>query len=434
MTIEAVPRLAVIVGAARSGTTLLRLILDSHPEIGCPPEAGIPGLMAHMAAVWMTINADERGGNRRLVGHGADADKLPASRLGEQATASPAANSASNGTRLELPNDAREWVRTAVSAAMTRYCAASGKRVYVDKSLDSVQHLRVVRVVEPETRYILVFRHVMDTIASGIEASPWGFNAYGYAPYVQASPGNLVAALGNYWLRHVEQALAWEQEHPEMCHRVRYEDLVRGPEAVVADVCSFLGVGTDTDALSRTFDRAPSRGPGDYKVAYTNRVHQASLGRGKRVPVTMLPPPLLEALNEQLGALGYPTLKDTWNTEERLVDSGEGGSWAVRLRELMSGARVVGSEGLDSFAIVAEDIRSLRWVVEPADRSITQGDGDVGAVLTGTAKDLALWLGREENIGALLRTGRIRHLIPGDEDEPGERVRELHSLLTMVEA
>jgi hypothetical protein len=40
MTIEAVPRLAVIVGAARSGTTLLRLILDSHPEIGCPPEAG----------------------------------------------------------------------------------------------------------------------------------------------------------------------------------------------------------------------------------------------------------------------------------------------------------------------------------------------------------------------------------------------------------
>jgi hypothetical protein len=50
--------LALIVGAARSGTTLLRLTLDAHPEIGCPAEAGVPGLMAHMAQLWMTVDAD----------------------------------------------------------------------------------------------------------------------------------------------------------------------------------------------------------------------------------------------------------------------------------------------------------------------------------------------------------------------------------------
>lgn len=46
------PLLALIVGCARSGTTLLRALLDAHPEIGCPPEAGIPGLLRHVADVW----------------------------------------------------------------------------------------------------------------------------------------------------------------------------------------------------------------------------------------------------------------------------------------------------------------------------------------------------------------------------------------------
>ncbi len=52
----------------------------------------------------------------------------------------------------------------------------------------------------------------MDTVASGIEASPWGFQAYGYAPYVQASPHNSVAALANYWLAHVTAAIEWEEK------------------------------------------------------------------------------------------------------------------------------------------------------------------------------------------------------------------------------
>jgi hypothetical protein len=56
--------LALIVGAARSGTTLLRLILDAHPEVGCPAETGLPSLMSHMAGVWMTVDADVIGDRR----------------------------------------------------------------------------------------------------------------------------------------------------------------------------------------------------------------------------------------------------------------------------------------------------------------------------------------------------------------------------------
>jgi Sulfotransferase family len=40
-----------IVGAPRSGTTLLRLMLDAHPRLAIPPEtAFIPALLARQSA------------------------------------------------------------------------------------------------------------------------------------------------------------------------------------------------------------------------------------------------------------------------------------------------------------------------------------------------------------------------------------------------
>jgi hypothetical protein len=224
----------------------------------------------------------------------------------------------------------------------------------------------------------------MDTVASGIEASPWGFRGYGYAPYVQASPDNSVAALASYWLDHVDRALRWEREHPQSCYRVRYEDLVLRPEDTVGAILRFLGVDERLSVLTDAFNRQALRGPGDYKVEHTDSVHAASIGHGKRVPITMLPPRLLEAINEKLAALGYEPLDKGWNAAERLVDGGGQGLWARRLAELISEVRIPAEDSeVGSFALVAEDHRALRWVVEPHDGSVAQGDGDVEAVVTG---------------------------------------------------
>jgi hypothetical protein len=37
------PPMAIIVGAPRSGTTLLRFMLDAHPEMAIPPKTGVSG-------------------------------------------------------------------------------------------------------------------------------------------------------------------------------------------------------------------------------------------------------------------------------------------------------------------------------------------------------------------------------------------------------
>jgi Sulfotransferase family len=416
----------------------VRLLLDAHPEIGCPAEAGLPSLMSHMAGVWMTVNADERpavdkAGVDRDPGQNLLERPGPAGVVAEVPTDRMDDDAAQMQLLSELPAPAREWIHRSVNEVMTRYCSQSRKRLYIDKSLDSVHHLTLVRELFPEMRCVLVFRHVMDTIASGIEASPWGFSAYGYTPYVQATPGNTVAALANYWLTHVGLALKWEQQHQNACLRVRYEDLVLKPEDTIRSIQHFLCVDENESVLERAFKRAPARGPGDYKVEYTTSIHHESIGHGKRVPVSMLPGPLLKAMNDKLQALGYEPINQAWNAVERPVDASRDSAWADRLSALMAQLRIPPRcDGVDSFALVAEDCRALRWVIDPAAQTIAQGDGEVTSVLTGTAEDLVHMMTGSENLGVLLRTGRIRHLL-GDEDGArqwlGDGLRSIFALL-----
>lgn len=432
------PRLALVVGAARSGTTLARLLLDAHPEIGCPAEAGLPALMGHMVRVWATVNADDLGGSeRRDPGRAQNNGEVP-TRWDQAAQGEDGEGERAQGVQAgapDLPPGASDWIVPPIVRVMAQYCGRGGKRLYCDKSLDSVRYLPLVRELFPDVRVVLLFRHVMDTVASGIEASPWGFQAYGYAPYVQASPGNTVAALASYWLDHVSEALGWEKQHPESCHRVRYEDLVLAPEETMTALQRFLGVTADPSVLNAAFERQAPWGPGDYKVEYTASVHASSIGHGKRVPMTMLPPPLVSALNEQLEALGYEPLDRGWNTAERIVDGAGRGMWAEQLVELMDQVPVLAIDSdVGSFAVVAEDHRALRWVVDPDRGSIEQGDGDVASVLTGTAEDLVLMLNGEENLGVLLRSGRIRHVVADEEHGRRDQRREFTAIVEGLRA
>jgi protein-tyrosine sulfotransferase len=420
------PDLLVLVAAARSGSTLLRLILDSHPEIGCPAEAGIPGLIANLGRVWWTIDADlvdDRTG-----------DPLETHGPGEGAR-DGADDGGVNRQLPDLPAEAKAAIRAAATAPMHHYCAREGKRIYCDKSLDSVYCLEAVRQVFPETRHILLFRHVLDTVASGVEASPWGFNAYGYTQFIQRSPENFVAALVSYWVSHVDAALRWQEAHPGLCHCVRYEDLVTSPGPVVAKLCAFLHVDYDATVLTRALSHERSaKGPGDYKVTFTSTLDPRSIGHGKRVPVDMVPPPLLEAANEKLKALGYESLDRGWNIEPAQTNgrSLELDASGARLSKIIAEERVhayTGDRPMDSFAVVAQDDERLRWIVDLTKGTIRQGDGEVECVITGTAEDLALLLSGEVNTGVLLRSGRVRYLSAREDAHPANAIEGVQVIL-----
>jgi protein-tyrosine sulfotransferase len=393
------PEFAVIVGAARSGTTLLRSLLDAHPEIGCPAEAGLPALMSHARRVWATVcsSGDPAAADPQTA---LQADDLPAA-------------------VMPLPPRAEQEVRRLALAVMESYCRPAGKRIYCDKSLDNAQHLPTIFHVFPRTKCILLVRHVMDTIASGLEASPWGFNAFGYAPFVHASPENTVMALARYWEMQVTLALKWQTANPGTCIRLRYEDLVHHPDTTLSALFDFLSVRCDLTTLGRAFGQFnPASGPGDYKLPFTSRITTASVERGKQVPVALIPPSLRERLTQLLEQLGYSALTDSWNAEPR---GGTSPSTSARteLARLMAWT----PDGdwqfdVESIAIVADDDPGLRWIVEPRAGTVRQGDGEAEVVLTGASEDLACLIKGDENPGVLLRAGRVRFVSAEQGPEP----------------
>jgi hypothetical protein len=285
-----------ILTASRSGSTLLRIILDSHPRLACPPETGITGACMQLA---MTCDVLENAG----------ADSSRADDSGE------------------LPPAIGAAVRAAVDRAYGHYLAQRGKQRWCDKSLDSYLHAELMAQVYPDAKFICLFRHCMDVVASGVEACPWGLQRYGFDPFVAQYPGNSVAALGSYWLACAQASLSFADDHPQSCHLVRYEDLVTAPEETVAGILSFLGEEQIPGITQACFDTPHEvNGPADEKLWFTTAVTAVSMGRGTVVPAAALPEPVRAAVNQTLARLGYRPVDDHWNdaasgTDPRLSPS-----------------------------------------------------------------------------------------------------------------
>ncbi|HTU76553.1 MAG TPA: sulfotransferase [Trebonia sp.] len=260
---------------ARTGSTLLRFLLDAHPDLACPPETGIPELGLRLAGTWSL-----------LAGAPLQPDR--------------------NGEFPELPRPVAAGVRDALEQVMSQHLARRGKAVYCDKTLLTAPYASLLTQLFPEARFICLYRHPMDMIASGIEACPWGLTGFGFESYVAAEPGRDVAALARYWAEQTGWILAAEKKWPDSSMRVRYEDLAEDPEAVADEVFGFLGVSSAPGIAARCF--APERergGPGDFKIWNTSRVSADSVGRGWSVPVGQLEPAVREAVNALADELGY---------------------------------------------------------------------------------------------------------------------------------
>src|SRR5262245_61109457 len=133
-------------------------------------------------------------------------------------------------------------------------------------------------------------------------------------------------ALARYWADNVTAILAAEERFPASCRRVRYEDLVADPEAVAGDIFEFCGLAPAPGVSERCFGPGRERfGPGDYKIWHTSQITTRSVGRGWSVPAGMIPPPVLDQLNDMAGKLGYVRVDEGWGTANVPADLREAG-------------------------------------------------------------------------------------------------------------
>jgi hypothetical protein len=270
--------------SGRSGSTLLRFTLDAHPDLACPPETNLPALCAQLATVWSLIEGAPLSANR--------GDEPPV-----------------------IPDAAIAGVRETLDRMVTSYLQRRGRSRYCDKSLGTARFADLLLRVYPRAQFLCLYRHPMDVIASGVEACPFGLTGYGFDPYIETSPGNAVLAIARFWIDHTALALEVEEQLGNRCLRLRYEDLVTDPELVAKRIFAFLGAAPAPGITEECFSRERERfGPGDHKIWYTSRVSADSVGRGWSIPIGMIPPPIIAAINELSAKLGYLPVESNWGT------------------------------------------------------------------------------------------------------------------------
>jgi hypothetical protein len=218
----------IVVGSPRSGTTLLRLMLDAHPLLAIPPETGFLSLAPKLKGWGDRLR--ERF-FRAVVGHPPPSPAWPDFEI-------PAEAFRAALERIE-PFTAAEGFR----AFYRLYAARFGKPRWGDKTPLYCLELDTIRGVLPEARFVHLIRDGRDAALS--LRRQW------------FSPGWEMEKQAAYWRRCVlgaRRAGLGRDDYLE----VRYEELILDTQGTLGRICAFIGLEYD-DAMLRYDARAPAR-------------------------------------------------------------------------------------------------------------------------------------------------------------------------------
>ncbi|MEM6749777.1 MAG: sulfotransferase [Planctomycetota bacterium] len=250
-----------LIGLHRSGTTLVRQIVDSHPSIACPPESYF---LLHLAKAYEDENYAIGLG---YMGFDPDAVRTQLARYA--------------GFHYEA------------------YRKSKDKPRWADKTPDYVQCLPFLQTLfGDETKFVLIYRHPFD-IVNSLLSKKWRIAEHHDDPFE-----NYLA----YAADGLAKMRSFEAEHPDRCYALRYERLMQDPEPVLREAFEFLGEPWDPCVL-RFNDKQHDMGVGDseaqvfrtFRPSVNNWAHwtEAMRQRGRAV------------LGEHLDALGYPSAPES---------------------------------------------------------------------------------------------------------------------------
>lgn len=250
----------VIVGAPRSGTTLLRFMLDSHTELAIPPETGFLSL------------------GPKLRGRG---DKLrekffhALTNFPREAPGWPDFEITEETFRAALAEIAPFTVAEGYRAFYRLYASRFGKSRWGDKTPLYCMELNAIRKILPEARFIHIIRDGRDAALS--------------LRRMWFSPGWEIEKQAAYWHDCVSAARRAGAGHADYVE-VRYEDLILNTRETLTRVCAFIDLDFD-DAMLSYYTRTPERLK-EHKGRFLHdgtvlRSQEQRLGQQKR---TMEPP------------------------------------------------------------------------------------------------------------------------------------------------
>ncbi|MCW6003483.1 sulfotransferase [Micromonospora sp. CPCC 205371] len=230
-----------VLSSIRSGSTLLRCVLDTHTRIHAPHELHLVDLTVGMDSQFV-----------RLAMQVAQLDE-------------------------------RELEHLLWDRLLHRELARSGKQLVVDKTPTNVLRWRRVAECWPEARYIFLLRHPVHVVESAIAARP------------HATPAESTE-LVELFLTHLREA-----RRALTGLTVRYEDFTAHPERVSRELCEYLDVPWEAGMVEYgKRDHGPFlSGIGDF----TDRIRAGRVLPGRPQPTNAEIPEGLRPLCRTLGYL-----------------------------------------------------------------------------------------------------------------------------------
>jgi Sulfotransferase family len=187
-----------VLGTMGSGTTLLRLMLDSHPNLAIPPETGF--MRTYDAHRFQPFKHSGRGWAKRLGWTPAELDEL----LGQ------------HFERLFM-----------------RYAAQHGKTRWGEKTPLHTWHVEDMARVFPDAQFVAMVRHPAATVSSNM-------NRF----------SNRLGRAATHWKRYTSEIVRQTELQPGRMVVLRYEELVTRPEAVMRELLAWLGEPWSDDVLA----------------------------------------------------------------------------------------------------------------------------------------------------------------------------------------
>jgi hypothetical protein len=178
-----------IIGAMGSGTTLLRLMLDSHPHIAIPGETGF--MRAYNAHQFIPFKWSGRNWARRL-----------------------------GWSRQELDRELAQFYEH----LFMRYVERHGKQRWGEKTPLHTFHIDDMARLYPESVFVGIVRHPGGEVASCMSRF-----------------GHSLSRATYHYLRYTKELVRQASRYPERFVVLRYEDLVLQPERALRELLDWLG-------------------------------------------------------------------------------------------------------------------------------------------------------------------------------------------------